>query len=365
MANKRDYYEVLGVGRDASGEDLKKSYRRLAHRYHPDKTQGDKESEEKFKELNEAYEILSDPDKRRRYDSFGHEMGGAGFGGGEGFGGFGDIFEDIFEDFFGAGTRRGRRTQKGADLRYNLEISFEEAAFGYETKINIPRMEACSACSGTGAKSSTKLSVFTCKGTGQVRFQQGFFTLARTCSHCNGEGRLIIDPCDKCHGRKRVQKDRTLSIKIPPGVESGSRLRLANEGEAGIDGGPSGDLYIVITVKEHPFFVREGNDVLCSVPVSFVQAALGSKIEVPTLKGDVSLNIPPGTQPGSALRIKGKGIPDLRGYGTGDQIVEVDVQIPKKLTPRQKELLEEYAKISGEEIDTGSGSFFQKVKDIF
>ena len=366
MANKRDYYEVLGVGRDASGEDLKKSYRRLAHRYHPDKTQGDKESEEKFKELNEAYEILSDPDKRRRYDSFGHEMGGAGFGGGEGFGGFGDIFEDIFEDFFGAGTRRGRRTQKGADLRYNLEISFEEAAFGYETKINIPRMEACAACHGTGAKSSTKLSVCpTCKGTGQVRFQQGFFTLARTCSHCNGEGRLITDPCDKCHGRKRVQKDRTLSIKIPPGVESGSRLRLANEGEAGIEGGPSGDLYVVITVKEHPFFVREGNDVLCSVPVSFVQAALGSKIEVPTLKGDVSLNIPPGTQPGSALRIKGKGIPDLRGYGTGDQIVTIDVQIPKKLTPGQKELLEEYARISGEEINTGSGSFFQKVKDIF
>ena len=211
MANKRDYYEVLGVGRDASSEDLKKSYRRLAHRYHPDKTQGDKESEEKFKELNEAYEILSDPDKRRKYDTFGHGMEGAGFGGGEGFGGFGDIFEDIFEDFFGAGTRRGRRTQKGADLRYNLEISFEEAAFGYETKINIPRMEACAACHGTGAKSSTKLSVCpTCKGTGQVRFQQGFFTLARTCSHCNGEGRLITDPCDKCHGRKRVQKERTL-----------------------------------------------------------------------------------------------------------------------------------------------------------
>lgn len=227
-------------------------------------------------------------------------------------------------------------------------------------------MESCSACSGTGSKSSAKVAVCpTCRGTGQVRFQQGFFTLARTCSHCNGEGRIISDPCDKCHGRKRVQKERTLSVKVPPGVESGSRLRLANEGEAGVDGGPPGDLYIVINVKEHPLFVREGNDVLCSVSVSFVQAALGSKIEVPTLKGEVSLNIPPGTQPGSALRIKGKGIPDLRGYGTGDQIVTVDVQIPTKLTPRQKEILEEYARISGDEINAGSGSFFQKVKDIF
>ena len=369
MSSKRDYYEVLGVGRDAAGEDIKKAYRRLAIRHHPDKTQGDKESEEKFKEVNEAYEILSDPEKRKKYDTFGHGMAGGGFRGAEGFGGvggFGDIFEDIFEDFFGAGTRRGRHAQKGADLRYNLEISFEEAAFGLDTKINIPRMEACAACNGTGAKSSTKQSVCpTCKGTGQIRFQQGFFTLTRTCSHCNGEGRLITDPCGKCHGRKRIQKERTLSVKVPPGVEAGSRLRLTGEGEAGTEGGPPGDLYIVITVREHPFFVREGNDVICTIPLSFVQAALGSRMEVPTLRGNVSLNIPPGTQPGSMLRIKGKGIPDLRGYGTGDQIVQIDVQIPKKLTPKQKELLEEYAKISGEDINAGSGSFFQKVKDIF
>jgi molecular chaperone DnaJ len=298
-------------------------------------------------------------------------MEGAGFRGAEGFGGFGaggfgDIFEDIFEDFFGAGTRRGRRAQRGADLRYNLEISFEEAAFGLETKINIPRTEVCSACNGSGAKSSAKPSVCpTCKGTGQIRFQQGFFTLTRTCSHCNGEGRIITDPCDKCRGRKRVQRERSLSLKIPPGVETGSRLRLAGEGEAGIEGGPTGDLYVVITVREHPIFTREGNDIICSIPISFVQAAIGGKIEVPTLRGSVTINVPPGTQPGSMLRIKGKGIADLRGYGTGDQIVKIEVHIPKKLTPNQKELLEEYARISGEEAGTGNSGFFKKVKDIF
>ena len=371
MAVKRDYYEVLGVGRDAANEDLKKAYRRLALKYHPDKNPESKEAEEKFKEVNEAYEALSDPDKRRKYDLFGHSMEGAGFGGAEGFGGFGaggfgDIFEDIFEDFFGAGTRRGRRAQRGADLRYNLEISFEEAAFGLETKINIPRTEVCSACNGSGAKSSAKPSVCpTCKGTGQIRFQQGFFTLARTCSHCNGEGRIITDPCDKCRGRKRVQRERSLSVKIPPGVETGSRLRLSGEGEAGIEGGPTGDLYVVITVREHPIFTREENDIICTIPISFVQAAIGGKIEVPTLRGSVTINVPPGTQPGSMLRIKGKGIADLRGYGTGDQIVKIEVHIPKKLTPNQKELLEEYGRISGEEAGIGSSGFFKKVKDMF
>ena len=341
MADKRDYYEVLGVGRDVTGDDLKKAYRKLAVKHHPDKNAGNKEAEEKFKELSEAYEVLSDPEKRRRYETFGHNAGPGGF---EGFGGagggFGDIFEDIFEDFFGGGTRRRSRAEKGSDLRYNLEISFEEAAFGLDTTINIPRMEVCSACNGSGAKSSTKVSACsTCKGTGQMRFQQGFFTLSRTCSHCNGEGRIITDPCDKCRGRKRVQKERTLSLKIPPGVETGSRLRLSGEGEGGVNGGPSGDLYVVLAVRDHQYFIREGNDIICKTSVSFVQAILGAKIEVPTLTGTTTLDIKPGTQPGSTLRMKGKGIADIRGYGIGDQIVRIDVDIPKKLSDRQRELL--------------------------
>ena len=370
LADKRDYYETLGIGRDATDEEIKKAYRKSALRHHPDKNPGNKESEERFKEVNEAYEILSDPEKRRRYDLFGHGMGAnggfEGFGGFGGAGGFGDVFEDIFEDFFGAGTKRKRRAERGADLRYNLEISFEEAAFGIETKINIPRMDTCSACNGTGAKSSTKLSICpTCKGNGQIRFQQGFFTLSRTCTQCNGEGRIISDPCDTCHGRKRIRRERTLSLKVPPGVETGSRLKLAEEGEAGINGGPHGDLYVVITVRDHPFFVREGNDVLCEVPVSFVKAALGGKIEVPTLTGKMSLSVPPGTQPGKMLRIKGKGIADVRGYGIGDEVVKIMVEVPKKITPKQRELLEEYARTSGEEVDDGNSGFFDKVKNIF
>lgn len=369
MANKRDYYEVLGVGRDASNDDLKKVYRKLAIKYHPDKNPGNKEAEEKFKELSEAYEVLSDPEKRNVYNTYGHAAGAGagGFGGfGGGGGGFGDIFEDIFEDFFGGGQRRRTRAEKGSDLRYDIEISFEEAAFGLEKKINIPRMEGCTACNGTGAKSSTKVSTCPqCKGAGQVRIQQGFFTLSRTCSHCGGEGRIITDPCDKCRGRKRVQRERTLSLKIPPGVETGSRLRLTGEGEGGVNGGPPGDLYVVISVREHPHFVREGNDIICNASVSFVQATLGASIEVPTLTGNTTLNIKPGTQPGSTLRIKGKGIADVRGYGIGDQIVRVDVDIPKKLSDRQRELLEEYAKVTGEEAGSNSGGFFKKVKDMF
>ncbi len=371
MANKRDYYETLGVGRDATDEEIKKAYRKLAFRHHPDKNPDNKEAEESFKEVNEAYEVLSDPEKRRKYDLFGHGMGPESYGGFEGFGGFGtggfgDIFEDIFEDFFGAGTRRRRRAEKGADLRYNLEISFEDAAFGIETKINIPRMEVCPGCNGTGAKSSTKLSVCpTCKGNGQIRFQQGFFTLSRTCTHCNGEGRIIADPCDRCQGRKRIHRERTLSVKIPPGVETGSRLRLSGEGEAGVNGGPPGDLYVVIAVRDHPHFVREGNDIICNVPISFVKAILGGKIEVPTLTGSISMNIPPGTQPGSMLRIKGKGIADIRGHGIGDEIVKISVEIPKKLSAKQRELLEEYAKAIGEEVGKGESTFFEKVKNMF
>ncbi len=374
---KRDYYEILGVNRNATDEEIKKAYRRLAVKYHPDRNPDNKEAEERFKEINEAYEVLKDPDKRRKYDLFGHTMGPGGAGGfegfGEGFGGFGgfgggfsDIFEDIFEDFFGTSTRKRKRPEKGADLRYNLEISFEDAAFGMETRIKIPRTETCPVCHGTGARSSVKLAICpTCRGTGQIRVHQGFFTLTRTCYHCNGEGRIITDPCDRCNGKKRIQVERTLSVKIPPGVETGSRLRLAGEGEAGINGGPPGDLYIVITVREHPFFSRDGNDIICEVPISVVKAILGGKIEVPTLTGPVTLTIPPGTQPGSVLRVKGKGIKDLRGYGVGDQLVKIKVEIPKKLSPKQKELLEEYARVSGEDVSHGSGGFFEKVKHIF
>ncbi|MFQ5801197.1 MAG: molecular chaperone DnaJ, partial [Candidatus Hydrothermarchaeales archaeon] len=351
MATKSDYYEMLGVERNATDEEIKKAYRKLALRHHPDKNPGNKDSEERFKEVNEAYEVLSDQEKRRKYDLYGHEMSSQGYGGFGGFGagGFGDIFEDIFEDFFGTGTRQRRRGERGADLRYNLEISFEEAAFGIETKINIPRMELCPACNGVGTKSSTKLAICpSCKGSGQIRFQQGFFTLSRTCSHCNGEGRIITDPCNKCRGRKRVQRERVLSVKVPPGVETGSRLRVVGEGEAGAYGGAPGDLYIVITVRDHPSFVREGNNIICEVTLSFVQASLGGKVNVPTLTGNVTLNIPQGTQPDSMLRIKGKGIHSLRGYGVGDQIVKIKVEIPKKLSVRQKELLEEYSQEHGE-----------------
>ena len=370
MATKRDYYEVLGVGRDAASEDIKKAYRKLAHAFHPDKTHGDKAREEKFKEANEAYEILSDPDKRRKYDSFGHGMGGAGFGGGEGFGGgFGDIFEDIFEDFFGAGTRRGRRTQKGADLRYNLEISFEEAAFGHESKINIPRMEACASCDGTGAKSSTKLSVCpTCKGTGQVRFQQGFFTLARTCSHCNGEGRLVTDPCDKCHGRKRIQKERTLSIKVPPGVDNGDRIRLSGEGEAGENKGPPGDLYVNVIVKQHPIFTRDNTDLHCDVPISFTMAALGGELEVPTLDGRVKLKIPSETQSGKLFRLRGKGVKSVRASSKGDLLCRVIVETPVNLDRRQKELLqkfEESMQTGGYNHNPRTSSWLNGVKKFF
>ncbi len=370
MAAKRDYYEILGVSREAAEDEIKKAYRRLAHKYHPDKNPGNKESEEHFKEVNEAYEVLRDADKRRKYDLFGHGMGAAGTGGFEGFGagGFGDIFEDIFEDFFGGagGPRRRTRAERGSDLRYNLEISFEEAAFGMETKVKIPRTETCTVCNGSGAQPASKIAVCpTCKGTGQVRFQQGFFTLARTCTQCNGEGKIITNPCETCHGRKRVQKDRVISLKIPPGVETGTRLRLNGEGEAGLNGGPPGDLYVAITVREHPIFTRDGNDLFCEIPVSFLTAILGGEVEIPTLTGEAPLKIPSGTQPGQIFRLKGKGIANLKGYGIGDQVVEVRVEIPKKLTPRQKELLDELAKVSGEEGNAASTGFFKKVKDIF
>ncbi len=367
MVAKRDYYEILGVNRDTSDEELKKVYRKLAIKYHPDKNQGKKESEEKFKEISEAYEVLSDPQKRKSYDIFGHTQGHEGFGGfgGHEAGGVGDIFNDIFEDFFG-NTSRGRRPGRGADLRYNLEISFEDAAFGLETKIKIPKWVNCSSCNGTGAKSASSFKACTtCKGSGQIRFQQGFFSVSRTCNHCHGEGKIITEKCAECEGDKKIHTERTLSLKIPPGVETGTKLRLTGEGEPGDNGGPPGDLYVFLTVKEHPIFTRENGDILYDTQISFVQAALGGKIEIPTLKSTTSLKIPPGTQHGKTFRLKGMGIVDLRNSSRiGDQVVRINIKIPTKLTQRQQELLEEFAKTSEEKTDEESG-IFEKVKNLF
>ncbi len=365
--SKRDYYEVLSVHKNASDVEIKKAYRRLALKYHPDKNQGDKDAEEKFKEASEAYEVLSDPQKRVQYDQFGHTMNSAGGFGDGGFGGFGDIFGDIFGDFFGnTTTKRRPYVERGSDLRYNLEISFEEAALGVETKIKFPRMETCSSCYGSGAKKGTDPMVCpTCSGSGQVRFQQGFFTISRTCNQCGGRGRMVKERCPDCAGRGKVRKERTLSVRIPPGVEEGTRLKLNGEGEVGTYEGPSGDLYVVLSIKEHPIFLRNGTDIICEMPISFTQAALGCEIEVPTLVGKTTLNIPHGTQTGRVFRLKGKGIADLHGYGIGDELVRVVIETPTKLSAKQRELIEEFARISGEDVNPLSKSFFSKVKNLF
>ena len=371
MASKADYYELLGVGRDADAEDLKKAYRKAALRYHPDRNPGDKAAEEKFKELSEAYQILNDPEKRAQYDRFGHaafEQGGGGFGGGFDFStNFEDIFGDIFGDFFGGGGRGGRgRQHRGEDLSYSLEVSFEEAAFGTEKTVSIPRRVACSTCQGSGAKPGTMpRTCDTCRGSGQVRFQQGFFTVARTCNQCGGQGSMISDPCTECHGAGAVRKTSNLQIKIPGGVDSGSRLKLRGEGEAGPAGGIPGDLYVSIQVGEHPLFERHNNEVVCELPISFPQAALGADIEAPTLEGKIKMKVPAGTQSGSVFRLRGKGIVDLRGAGRGDQLVRVVVETPTKLGSKQKELLEEFAKLNGDDVHPISKGFFDKVKELF
>lgn len=368
---KRDYYETLGIDRNASEEEIKKAFRKLARQHHPDLHTGDQQkkvSEEKFKEINEAYEVLSDQDKRRRYDTFGHAGGAQGFGG-EGFdprGGFGDIFNDIFDDFFGQGTRGGQRPERGSDLQYNLELSFEEAVYGKEAKLKIPRWEVCDDCHGTGAKTASSLKVCpTCKGAGQLRFQQGFFSISRPCSQCEGAGQIISDPCPTCRGRKRVYRERTLSVNIPAGIETGMRLRLSNEGEHGLNGGPPGDLFVAVTVKPHPVFARKGTDLVCEIQVPFVIATLGGKVEIPTLQGNTIIKIPAGTQPDKSLRLKGLGVPSLKGQQTGDQIIKVKIQIPTKLSAKQRELLTEFAQESGVSLDTEGDGFFDKMKTFF
>jgi molecular chaperone DnaJ len=368
VSEKRDYYEVLGVPRDASPEDIKKVYRKLAHQYHPDKNPGDRSAEDRFKEIGEAYEILGNPDKRQAYDRFGAAGPGRGF---EGFGGFesgfGSIFDDIFEGFFTGRTGRSSRgAQRGADLRYNLEIRFEEAATGVEKEIVIPRLDVCSACRGTGARAGSQPVICrVCRGTGQVRYSQGFLTVSQTCGQCRGEGRVIEHPCQSCRGLGQIKAERTLTVKIPPGVETGTRLKLASEGEAGVRGGLAGDLYIVITVLDHPIFSRQGDDLYCEVPINFTQAALGAQIEIPTISGRVILKIPPGSQTGAELRIKGKGLPSVRGYGRGDLVARLFVEVPTHLTAKQRELLEQYAR-----LENGAGSpmvqgFWEKVKSLF
>jgi len=365
MSSTSDYYETLGVARDASAAEIKHAYRKGAMRYHPDKNPGDSEAEHRFKELTEAYEILSDPDKRARYDQFGHAGVGANGGGFSG-GGFSDIFEDIFGDFFGGGRRRGAAPRRGADLRLDIEISFEQAAFGAEIPVEVGRMETCGECSGRRSKSGAGVRPCpTCGGSGQVRYQQGFFSLARPCSACNGEGQVVTDPCPKCKGTGRLRQSRSITVKVPPGVETGTRLRLGGEGEGGIHGGSRGDLYVIIVVKEHSLFSRSGDDLLCELPISISQAALGATVRVPTLKGEEPLAIPAGTQTDAVFRLRGKGIPNVHGHGVGDELVRVVVETPTKLSPRQRELLEELARISGEETHPRGQGFFQKVKELF
>lgn len=375
MTGERDYYEVLGVPRSATVDEIKSAYRQAALRWHPDRNPDRKEeAEERFKEAAEAYSVLSDPQKRLQYDRFGRAgLGPQPFPGFEGdiFAEFSDIFGDFFGlgDLFGTGASRGRRsrTQRGADLRYDLEISFEEAARGLETKIQIPRMETCTTCEGSGARKGTGPTTCpTCKGRGQVRYQQGFFSISRSCQHCQGTGQVLRHPCSTCHGSGRVSKERTLELRIPPGVDTGTRLRLAGEGEAGPHGGARGDLYVIVHVKEHPFFERRENHLYCSIPISVAQAVLGDEIEVPTLDGAAQLKIPEGTQSGTVFRLKGRGLASLNGGGRGDLYVAVQVQIPTRLNKEQRKLFEQLAQsLHVENKPAEKGSFFDKVKDIF
>jgi len=375
---KKDFYEVLGVNRDASDDEIKKAYRKLAMKFHPDRNPDNPKAEEQFKEAKEAYEILSDANKRAAYDQYGHagvdpQAGGFGGGFGGGGGGFGDAFADIFGDIFGgrAGGGGGGRSNiyRGADLRYNLEISLEQAAKGTETKIRIPTMEVCDTCSGSGAKSGTQPKTCpTCQGSGQVRLQQGFFSIQQTCPKCHGTGRIIPDPCGTCHGAGRVKQHKTLSVKIPAGVDEGDRIRLAGEGEHGVNGGPPGDLYVQIHLKAHSVFQRDHNDLHCEMPISFTTAALGGEIEIPTLDGAAKIKIPAETQSGKVFRLRGKGIKGVRSHVHGDLLCHVVVETPVNLTERQKELLRELEEISqGDSANHNpkAQSWMDKVKDFF
>ncbi|SCW48069.1 molecular chaperone DnaJ [Paenibacillus tianmuensis] len=367
--SKRDYYEVLGVGKDASQEDIKKAYRKLARQYHPDVNKAD-DAEAKFKESKEAYDVLSDDQKKAQYDRFGHVDPNQGMGGGfngADFGGFGDIFDM----FFGGGQRRNPNApQRGSDLQYTLTVEFKEAVFGKKTEINIPRTETCDTCHGSGAKPGTKPETCgVCHGSGQQEVVQntafGRIVNRRVCSACQGQGRTVKDKCGTCHGSGKIKKQRTISLNIPAGVDDGAQLRVTGEGEAGTRGGPPGDLYVVIRVKSHEFFEREGDDIYCEVPLTFAQAALGDEIEIPTLTEKVKLKIPAGTQTDTYFRLKGKGVPRLRGYGQGDQHVKVVVVTPTNMNDEQRELLREFARLSGEHTHEQNESIFDRMKKAF
>jgi molecular chaperone DnaJ len=370
--DKQDYYELLDVPRDASDRDIKKAYRRLAMKYHPDRNPDDKDAELKFKEINEAYEVLSDAQKKAAYDQFGHAgvNGQGGMGGGGFEGGFGDIFGDVFGDIFGGGGggRRRSSVRRGADLRYNLDLSLEEAVRGCEKTLKVPTYVSCETCDGSGAKPGTSAKTCgTCGGAGQVRMQQGFFAVQQTCPSCRGEGKVISDPCGTCHGQGRTQKTKTLQVKIPAGVDTGDRIRLGGEGEAGAHGGPSGDLYVQVSVKDHPIFERDGAHLYCEVPISIVDAALGGELDVPTLDGRVKLKIPAETQTGKMFRLRGKGIKPVRGGSLGDLMVKVVVETPVSLTARQKELLQEFQTETEQHQKHGpkKHGFFDTVKKFF
>ncbi|MBM4439100.1 MAG: molecular chaperone DnaJ [Candidatus Rokubacteria bacterium] len=359
-----DYYDVLGVARDAGDNDLKRAYRQLAMQYHPDKNPGDKAAEDKFKQISEAYAVLSDPDKRAQYDRFGTVGGMSG-----GFeGGFGTIFEDIFENFFaGGGGGRGRRTRaaRGEDLQYELKVTLEEAANGLETKVQIPRLESCAECDGTGAEpGSARTTCDTCRGQGQVRFNQGFLTVARTCPKCRGEGEILKSPCKSCRGEGRQRAERLLSIKIPAGIEDGMQLRLTGEGSGGVHGGPAGDLYVLVRIREHDIFVRNGADLVCDLPVSFPNLALGTELEVPVLEGHEKLKVPAGSQPNQVLRLRGKGMPHLRGRGRGDACYRLLLEVPQKLNARQREALEAYEAASTGQRGPLLTSFLERMKKL-
>jgi molecular chaperone DnaJ len=374
--SKRDYYSVLGVNRDASEDDIKKAYRKLAMKHHPDRNQ-EQGSEEKFKEAKEAYEILSDARKRAAYDQFGHAgvdpsagFGAAGARGADGFGGFADAFGDIFGEIFGQrGGPRGNGVYRGADLRYNLELSLEDAARGTEVKIRIPTMDECATCHGSGAKPGTQPQTCpTCHGRGEVRVSQGFFSIQQTCPQCHGTGKVVPDPCPTCNGAGRVKKHKTLSVKIPAGVDQDDRIRLTGEGEHGMNGGPPGDLYVVVTLKPHPVFQRDGADLHCEMPLGFTTAALGGEIEIPTLDGQAKLKIPPETQTGQVFRLRNKGIRPVRGSVVGDLYCHVVLETPVKLTSRQKELLREFETINEQDPEAHSlraKNWFEKVREFF